>query len=69
MLYICVVKNGHAGSGKFTERSILVRAKSTFDAMKKAKHFRGVKKGHLLHSGASVLRVERADPATLQPIQ
>lgn len=59
MLYRCVVKNGHAGSGQYTERSILVRAKSTVEALTKAKRFRGVKKGKLMKSGASVLSVER----------
>lgn len=61
MLYRCVVKNGHAGTGQYTERSVFIRAKSILDAMSKAKHLRGVKKGRLMRSGASVLSVERAD--------
>lgn len=60
MLYRCVVKNGHAGSGQYLERSILIRAKSTVEALNKVKRIRGVKKGRLLRSGASVLSVERA---------
>jgi len=59
MLYRCIVKNGHCGSGRYTERSVLVRAKSTVDAMRKAKYLRGVKKGRLLRTGGSVLSVER----------
>ena len=61
MLFRCIVMNGHAGSGNHTERAIWVRARSTFEALRKAKRVRGVKKGHLLRSGASVLRVERAE--------
>lgn len=60
-LYRCVVKNGHAGSGQYTERSVLVRARSVLHAMAKAKRIKGVKKGHLLRSGGSILSVERAE--------
>jgi len=61
MLYRCLVKNGHCGSGRYTERSVFVRAKSTAEAMHKAKRYKGVKKGRFLRSGASVLAVERAE--------
>lgn len=60
MLYRCVVKNGHAGTGRYTERSILVRARSVLEAMDKAKRRGGVKKGHLFQSGGSILSIERA---------
>jgi hypothetical protein len=61
MLYRCLVKNGHAGSGQYTERSIFVRARSILDAMNKAKRLRGVKKGRNYRSGASILSIERAE--------
>ena len=61
VLFRCVVKNGHAGSGRHTERSVYVRAKSAVDAMMKAKRMGGVKKGRLMRSGGSVLSVERVD--------
>lgn len=60
MLYRCLVKNGHCGSGRHTERSVLVRARSTVEAMQKAKRMPGVKKGRQMRSGTSVLSVERA---------
>lgn len=61
MLYRCLVKNGHAGSGRYTERAVMVRARSVLDAMDKAKRLRGVKKGRQYRSGASVISVERAE--------
>ena len=61
MLYRCLVKYGHAGSGHYTERSILVRASTALEAMDKAKRRKGVKKGRLMRTGGSVLSVERAD--------
>lgn len=61
MLFRCIVKNGHAGSGQYIERSVMVRASSAVDAMDKAKRLRGVKKGRLMRNAASVLSVERAD--------
>lgn len=59
-LYRCIVKFGHAGSGKYVERSIFVWAKDPADAMRKAKRYGGVKKGAMMRSGASVLAVEQA---------
>ncbi len=61
MLYRCIVKNGHQGSGRHVEKSILVRAETALEAMAKVKRFSGVKKGRLLRSGASVLSIERAE--------
>lgn len=61
MLYRCLVKQGHCGSGRYIERAILVNAKTTLEALDKAKRVGGVKKGRLLRTGASVLSVERAD--------
>ena len=60
-LYRCIVKYGHAGSGKHIERSVFVWARDAAEAMYKAKHYRGVKKGALLRSGASVINVEQAN--------
>ena len=60
MLYRCIVKNGHVGSGQYQERSILIRARSPVEALTKVKRFRGVKKGRLLRNAGSVLSVERA---------
>lgn len=61
MMYIfrCLVKCGHVGSGKYYERMVYVRARNTTDALNKVKHYRGVKKGNLLRSGASVLTIEK----------
>ena len=52
---------GHAGSGKSVERAIFVWARDPAEAMTKAKHFKGVKKGAMLRSGASVIAVEPAN--------
>ena len=57
--YRCIVKCGHVGSGKYTERAIYVKASTVTDAMTIAKHRRGVKKGNLFRTGSSVLAVER----------
>lgn len=59
-LYRCLVQFGHAGSGKSIERPVFVWAKDPIEAMRKAKNFKGVKKGHLHRSGASVISVEPA---------
>ncbi len=56
-LYRCVVKFGHAGSGKYVEKPIYVRAHNITEALDRAKRFRGVKKGYLFRSGASVLSI------------
>lgn len=60
ILFRCLVKQGHCGSGHHTERAIYVRARTSYEAMQKAKRRPGVKKGRMLRSGASVLSVERA---------
>lgn len=60
LLYRCIVKNGHVGSGRHVERTIVVRANSVLEAMNKAKRTPGVKKGRLMRNGGSVLSVERA---------
>jgi hypothetical protein len=59
MLFRCTVKYGHAGSGRYTERSVLVTARNATHAFLKAKRLRGVKKGFLMRNGASVLAVLR----------
>lgn len=61
-LYRCIVKIGHAGSGKHMERPVFVWARDAAEAMQKAKNLGGVKKGHLKRSGASVLEVSPANP-------
>ncbi len=58
-IYKCVVKFGHAGSGKYVARPIFVRAHSITEAMDRAKRFSGVKKGNLFRSGASVLQINQ----------
>lgn len=57
--YRCIVKYGHAGSGKYTERAYYVWATDLLDAMVKVKGYRGVKKGNLFKNAGSVLQVER----------
>ena len=59
-LYKCVVKFGHAGSGKFVEKPVFVRAHNITEALDRAKRHRGVKKGNLFRSGASVLQISKA---------
>ena len=59
-VYKCVVKFGHAGSGKYVDKSIYVRAHNIMEAMDLTKRYRGVKKGNLFRTGASVIRVKRA---------
>ncbi len=59
-LFRCIVKFGHAGSGKSVERPIYIRAHDIMEAMDRAKRYRGVKKGNMLRTGASVLRIDRA---------
>ena len=59
--YRCIVKYGHAGSGKYTERSYYVWANDLLDAMFKVKGYRGVKKGYLFRNGGSILHVERVN--------
>jgi hypothetical protein len=58
--YRCIVKCGHVGSGKYTERAVYVRARNATEAFNKAKHQGGVKKGCLFRNGASVLTVDKA---------
>ena len=57
-LYKCIVKMGHAGSGRFTERPLYVWAPDALAAMRKAKRKAGVKKGKMQKNGGSVLKVE-----------
>jgi hypothetical protein len=59
--YRCIVKFGHVGSGKASERAIYVRAPSVPEAMSIAKRHRGVKKGRHFRSGSSVLAVMRVN--------
>ncbi len=59
-LYRCTVKVGHAGSGNYRERDIWVRARTITEALEKAKHYPGVKKGFQFRTAASVLQVVRA---------
>lgn len=55
--YECIVRMGHFGAGRSWERPVRVRADNALEAMRRAKNLPGVKKGHLQHSGASVLSV------------
>jgi hypothetical protein len=56
--YRCLVKGGHVGSGKYLERYIYIQARSVIEALELAKRARGVKKGHFLRNGASVLSIQ-----------
>jgi len=53
----CILKYGHAGSGKFVERSVYIKARTILDALYKAKHKKGVKKGNALKNGTSILAI------------
>ena len=57
-LYRCLVKGGHVGSGKYVERFVYIRASNVIEAMSLAKRTKGVKKGHFLRNGASVLSIQ-----------
>lgn len=56
-LYKCVVKYGHNGSGKYLERALYIKARNIIEAMSLAKTHRGVKKGNLQRTGASILYI------------
>lgn len=56
--YRCLVKGGHVGSGKYIERYVYVQARNVIEALAMAKRAGGVKKGHFLRSGASVLSIQ-----------
>lgn len=56
-LYKCIVKFGHAGSGKYVAKPIYIRAHNIAEALDRVKRFRGVKKGSLLRNGSSVLQI------------
>ena len=53
----CILKYGHAGSGQYVERSVYVKARTILDALYKAKHKKGVKKGNALKNGTSILAI------------
>ena len=57
-VFECILKMGHAGSGKNTEKAVRVRARDIVQAMRRAKSLPGVKKGGLWASGGSVMRVQ-----------
>ena len=59
-LYRCVVKFGHAGSGKYVEKPVYIRAHNITEAIDRAKRRRGVKKGNLFRTGGSILQVRKA---------
>mgnify|MGYP001214355293 FL=1 len=59
-VYKCLVKFGHAGSGKYLEMPIFIRARNIMEALERTKRFRGVKKGNLYRTGASVLQINQA---------
>ena len=44
-LFECTLRFGHMGSGKDWERAVRVKARDILQAMKRAKHLPGVKKG------------------------
>jgi hypothetical protein len=56
--YRCLVKGGHVGSGKYVDRYVIVKARNVLEALTIAKRIGGVKKGHFLRNGASVLSIQ-----------
>ena len=54
----CIVKIGHQGAGKFTEKAFLVSAQNITEAYAKAKFLPGVKKGKSYSSGASIIQLK-----------
>jgi UDP-N-acetylenolpyruvoylglucosamine reductase len=56
-IFECLVRMGHAGAGRSWDRVVRVRADNALEAMRRAKGLPGVKKGHALTSGNSVLSV------------
>lgn len=56
-LYKCIVKFGHAGSGKYVAKPIYIRAHNIAEALDRVKRFRGVKKGNSFRNGSSVLQI------------
>ena len=56
--YRCLVKGGHVGSGKYVDRYVIVKARDVIEALAIAKRIGGVKKGHFLRNGASVLSIQ-----------
>ena len=56
--YRCLVKGGHVGSGKYVDRYVIVKAQDVIEALAIAKRIGGVKKGHFLRNGASVLSIQ-----------
>ena len=57
--YRCLVKGGHAGTGRYVEKVRYVKARTVLEAYRKAKLLPGVKKGiYYLRTGSSVLKVE-----------
>jgi hypothetical protein len=56
-LFKCIVKFGHAGSGKYVAKPIYIRAHNIAEALDRVKRFRGVKKGNLFRNGGSVLQI------------
>jgi hypothetical protein len=57
-LYKCVMMTGHRGAGKRGERVFYLRAVSSYQAMRQAKGFNGVKKGRHYRSASSLLSLE-----------
>ncbi len=58
MQFEALVKQGHAGAGKYLERKIYMTAANIIEALDIAKAKGGVKKGGLFNSGASVLNIK-----------
>lgn len=56
-LFECIVRMGHSGAGHAWERPVRVRADNALQALRRAKHLPGVKKGHQQFNAASVLSV------------
>jgi nucleoside-diphosphate-sugar epimerase len=61
MTFECMVKQGHAGAGKYSEKKIFIYADDIISAMNKAKNSGGVKKGRAYNAGQSIVSIKRVN--------
>lgn len=58
MTFEAVVKKGHTGAGNYNESKVYISASNIIEAMDKAKHMGGVKKGRAYDAGQGVLSIK-----------
>lgn len=58
MTFEAVVKKGHTGAGSFNEAKVYIHASNIIEAMEKAKHMGGVKKGRAYEAWQGVLSIK-----------